>query len=192
MSTSKTDIANLALSRLGQRPIAALSEQSAEGVVCNDKYDLCRRITLAYHTWRFAVKNVTLAPISQTTVAGQKYLYEYTIPSDCIRVVGVEPISANPPIEFEKVGDVLRTDDSTGEIRYIWDVTDTNDFDMLFVDALAWKLAAEIAPTIVGKIEVQNACLQAFSAALRSGAGASAGAARQPERTGQDIKNSRR
>jgi hypothetical protein len=188
---SKVSICNLALARIGQRKIQALTEQSPEGVACNDLYDVVRRIVLAYHPWRFAVKNQTLAAIAGT-VAGQKYGYAYQLPADVIRVVCIEPVSTVPAIEFEVVGETLRTDDPTGEIRYIWDVEDPNRFDTLFINCFAYHLAADLAPLITGRPDQQAGMLNAFSVTLRAAAGISGGEARQPSRLGQDIRNSRK
>lgn len=187
---SKVSICNLALRRIGQRKIQSLAELSPEGVACNDLYDDIRRIVLAFHPWRFAVKNATLAPLSGT-ILGQKYSYAYTIPADCIRVICVEPLSTVPPIEFEVVGTELRTNDPTGEVRYIWDIEDPTAFDDLFINAFAYHLASDLAPLITGKMDLQAGMLNAFSVTLRAATGVSAAQARQPSRTGQTIKNSR-
>ena len=42
----------------------------------------------------------------------------------------------------------LLTDDVTASIKYIFNVTDTTKFDDLFVQMLAWQLAAELAFTV--------------------------------------------
>jgi hypothetical protein len=186
--TAKVDIFNLALTRIGQSKVATDTEQSAAGFACRDNYDVARRAVLAMHPWRFALKTATLALRDETP---ENYSYSYTLPSDNIQVIGVEPIHTTPPIEFEEFGEALYTDDGTGTVRYVWDITDVNKFDPLFVSALACHLAADIAPVLTGKLDQQQMMLQWFGVLLRSARGASAAAARQPSRTGQDLKTSR-
>ncbi len=186
--SSKTEICNLALKRLGQGKIASLDEMSVAGVACNDLYDLSRRSVLAMHTWRFACKRATLSLLDETP---DGYQYAYALPADCIHVFAVEPIFSNPPIEFKVFGDALWTGDPNGKIQYIWDIEDTNKFDPLFISALAWYLAADLVPSVTGKLDQQQAMLSGFGAVLRAAKGASAAAAKQPSRTGMDIRNSR-
>ncbi len=186
--TSKTDICNLALLRLGQGQISNITELSPAGVACSTLYDLSRRAVLAMHPWRFAQKEVTLAVKAETP---DSYAYSYLIPSDCITVVGISPFHSVPPIEFETFGNAIWTNTAEADARYIWDIEDCNKFTPLFVSALAWYLAADLVPTITGKLDQQSAMLQGFGAALRSAGGANGNAAKQPSRTGQDIKNSR-
>ncbi len=186
--TAPADICNLALARIGQGKISSLAEQSAAAVACNDLYDSARRAVLAMHSWRFATKIDTLAPIDEV-VPG--YSFSYAIPSDSIHVIGLEPISRVPSIEFRVVGDALWTDDATGQIVYVWDQEDCNTFDPIFISALAYYLAADLAPVLTGKIDIQSGMLNAFGVTLRTAKGANAAQSRQPNRTGQEIRNSR-
>ncbi len=189
--SSKVDIANLALKRLGQRKIASLAELSVEGIAANDLYDITRRTVLEAHPWRFAGKIATL-PLRNETVPG--YMFSYQLPADCIRVLCMEPSASETAraIQFEVFGEALWTNDATGQIRYIWDIEDSSRFSPLFVNAFAYHLAADLAPTITGKEALATQLMGGFSAALRVAAGASASNARQPDRTGKDLKDSRR
>lgn len=187
---SKVEICNLALTRIGQRKIQALTEQSAQGVACADLYDLSRRAVLEMAPWRFAMKTGVMAVRDEDLT---DYDYSFTVPADCIRVVLMNPSAAesSTPIQFEVFGEALWTNDPTGEIRYVWDIEDTAKFSPAFVSALAYYMAADLAPIVTGKMDMQSGMLNAFSVTLRAASGVSASQARQPNRTGLDIKNSR-
>jgi len=158
--TSETEICNLALSRIGHKLITSLMEDSRAAELCNLHYARARNSLLRSYPWNFAIRRATLA-LSSTT-PNHEYTYQHTLPTDCLKVirtnweadgsVGTAVYgSLNdygysiPPLPYRIEGRHLLCNEETVKIEYIAEVTDVAQFDELFVDVLAQRLAAEIA-----------------------------------------------
>lgn len=77
----------------------------------------------------------------------EDWSYIYSIPSDCLRVL---EINDNPDIAWE-VNDIgLLTDEDDVSIVYIQEHTTVSQYPSNFVNALAAKIAAELAMAITG------------------------------------------
>jgi hypothetical protein len=190
MSASKVEIANLALLRIGQRSIQSLDEQSNEASFARKLYDRTRRTVLRTHPWRFALKLQTLA-LETTTPPG--YAYSYALPSDCLYAVEIVAASSGytTPAKFELNGKSIWTDEPEAQLRYIRDVTDPNEFDDLFVDAFAYRLAAELAQPVAGKADAVGTMMQLYQFTLNLARAASAGEAKKKLNVGYELKDSR-
>lgn len=90
---SEITICNLALSRLGERPIQSLSppDGSANADRCAQFYPAARDALLAMHPWSFALKR---APLAEMTNDATEWRFCYAVPSDCLKIVAVMPASA--------------------------------------------------------------------------------------------------
>ena len=86
----KTGIANLALSNLGEARIQSLTENSGRARACSARIESCIETVLRMNVWNSALERVLLTQI-ESPVFGWNYTYQ--LPSDCIKVVEVEPIS---------------------------------------------------------------------------------------------------
>ncbi|MBE3039220.1 MAG: hypothetical protein IMZ62_10465 [Chloroflexi bacterium] len=71
--------------------------------------------------------------------------YQYDLPSDCLRVLDIEPY--NVPCEIE--GTRLRSDDSLIFVDYIRQVTDPTEFDANFVEVLVVALACKLSMSLM-------------------------------------------
>ena len=60
------DIMNRALQHLGQRPIAAVGEDSVSWLELNASYDKLRRAELQRNNWRFSIKKAVLYPVTNS------------------------------------------------------------------------------------------------------------------------------
>lgn len=150
---TETDICNLALTRIGHNQITSLSEGTKAADLCTLHYALSRDFMLRDHHWNFSIRRSTLA--LSATSPNHEFTYQHALPSDCLKVVrtdlddvsgGIEygyPYSTGAPYRIE--GRFLLCDEATVSIEYVSRVTDTAQFDALFVDCLAQRLAAELA-----------------------------------------------
>lgn len=149
MAASETSIANMALGKLGARRIIALDEESTEARACLLHYAETRDEILRHHRWNFAIKRVTLTQLPVEPLFGWRFAYQ--LPTDCMRVLelnGIDPGRRIRPWEIEE--HTLLANDEQADIRYISRVTDANQFDPLFVEAFALKLASKIARPLTG------------------------------------------
>lgn len=162
---SEVSICNLALQKLGvgrQGRIVSLSQDSANARAMNNCYVMVRDAELRKRAWNFARKLDQLA--ASTTSPAFGLSYAYALPSDFIRLV--------PPndraLDWRIRGRYIHTDYSAPlEIEYIYRVTDPNQMDALFQEALACKLAwqacEEVTQSNTKKADVMNEYKQAIA-----------------------------
>lgn len=136
---SEVSICNIGLVRLGESTILTLSENSKAGRLCNQFYSELRDQLLRDYIWQFAVGRIKLAQ-SATTPAFQ-WTYLYPLPSDCLRVI--KPDIHDYPFKIE--GNAIATNEGEVYLKYIKQVTDPNEFDAHFRDALSYLIAWELA-----------------------------------------------
>ena len=143
---TETDIANLALSHLGEPRIAAISESSKVAIACRTHYETVRDSLLRAHNWNFAMKQAELSLIG-TPLFGPDY--EFALPSDFLRLStfnGFEAALSEGNYIIE--GASLLTDEATARITYVHRLTDPTQFDANFVELLSHRLAAAIAMAV--------------------------------------------
>lgn len=83
MATSSVEIANMALSMIGQDAIESLDEQDPTAKECKRFYDEARMRALEANDWNFARKRLTLASHSEDPPEGV-WAYRYQYPSDAV------------------------------------------------------------------------------------------------------------
>jgi 2,3-bisphosphoglycerate-independent phosphoglycerate mutase len=87
---------------------------------------------------------------AETPVFG--FAHQFPLPADCLRVLDDEESDMGDKMSwpYSIEGRMVLTDSDTINIVYLRDVVDTTQFDPLFVDALAVKLAAKLSEFIRG------------------------------------------
>lgn len=68
MALTLLQVANAALYKLGAVTIAAIGEESKEGLACNARLDPCKQSLLRMHPWNFATKRKVITPPSAVTL----------------------------------------------------------------------------------------------------------------------------
>ena len=177
---SKVDIANRALSMLGEARIISLSDNNKPARAMNARFDLLRDAELAAYPWRFAVKRVQLAALTDVPAWGFSTIYQR--PSDDLRTirvggasidsraVGVMYAASGYSIDeasYEIIEGKIHTDLSAPlDYEYISQVTDTGQFDPLFVEALAARIAADAAEELTQSNAKKEAAMFVYNKAL--------------------------
>jgi hypothetical protein len=137
--------------------ISLLTELSTEAQQCNLYFDQAVETTLEDFPWPLATKYGTLALVTDNSDVTTPYdwLYGYRYPTDCIHVRRIVTVlgrnDPNPPPwrpGLDDQGRLIWTDVQDTIIEYTQRVTDVNLFSPLFVDAVSWRLAAYIAPSL--------------------------------------------
>ncbi|GKX40036.1 hypothetical protein SOASR014_37750 [Pectobacterium carotovorum subsp. carotovorum] len=176
---SEIEICNIALSRLGvSRSINALTEQSKEAGACSLHYEPARDAVLSDFPWNFATKRVALADLNSAPADWQ---YAYRYPTDCMRLIeimtpGTRTPTARQRIEYvtgsdaDGAGKLIYTDQPSAWLKYVGSVTDTNMFDAIFRDALAWRMAGEMAMQLTGNANLGQFALQMYAQVIASAA----------------------
>ncbi len=152
---SKTDVMNRALSKLGDARITDPTEDSEAAILLNNMFDTLRDAELRANSWNFSIKRASLAALVTTP---QDYSYEYQIPGDCLRVLMVGDTypgysltnyRSMPESEYQIENKKILTNMGAPlKIRYAAQITNTGDWDPLFVEYFACCLAFEAAPKL--------------------------------------------
>jgi hypothetical protein len=152
MATTQLDIANLALTAIGTRNILSMDEQTKDARACKMHYDDSRKSVLRLHPWNFAIKRAILNTVLSTAPTFG-YTYAFPLPDDFSRVHTVYDADANVPLSkdaYRVEGLTLVSDYSTLHLKYVSDEQDVVKFDQLFVEAVAYHLAARICYLLTG------------------------------------------
>lgn len=158
---SSIEICNLALANIGiTKAITSFSEESQEAAVCKQFFEQARDEMLRAGDWSFATTVEALADTGETPV---NWEYQYSIPSDCLKVIGLVVDGITYPRENQKIpfiigysssaGAVIKTNQKQAVAKYIAKIDNSSFFDPLFVNALAWSVAAKIAMPLTVKVE---------------------------------------
>lgn len=146
MAVSETSIANSALVLLGQKRINSLEESSKTAILLKDRFDDVRDEVLRMHPWNFATKRASLAKSAVAPTWG--FANSFELPADCLRLLEVENPAGYP---YRVEGREIVTDlGAPLQIIYTAQITDPVEMDVLFRQAFAAALAADIAEAVTG------------------------------------------
>jgi hypothetical protein len=196
MSTSAT-ICNIALGHIGvTRLISALTQTTTEAVQCNLYFETARDAVLADYTWPFATAYSALGLVAEDP--SDDWLYAYRYPSDCIRVrrivTGMGRADMNPPafaIGQDAQGRLIYSSHPDATIEYTARVSDPSRFDALFSEALSWRMAAFLAPSL-GRVQgAQNTALQMYERTIGKARSTAANEAQQQPQAESEFVRAR-
>ena len=158
MATSKTVIANLALSHLQVgKEIADLdTENSEEANACRRFYDEARNKALRDFNWPFATKITSLVELEERP--NDEWGYSYRYPSDCVNMrkilSGIRNDHRQSRVPYRVAKDdsglVLFCDLYAVQAEYTERVEAVELYPPDFVLALSYLLAKYVAPRITG------------------------------------------
>ena len=146
---SVVDMCNSALNLLGASTISALTDDSKNARLCNQRYEPVRNRVFRSHAWNCLTKRVQLAQDSTAPVV--EYANQYTLPADCLRVLKIHTGSTDSiesSIDYKIEGKKVKTNEGTVYLVYIALDTDPNNYDTYLLEALAAALAADLAYAI--------------------------------------------
>ena len=143
---SVVNICNSALNLLGASTIAALTDDTKNARLCNQRYEPVRNRVFRSHAWNCLHKRVQLAQNSTAPVV--EYSHAYALPADCLRVLKVHngtTDSIKSAIDYKLEGRNIVTDEGTVFIIYIALDTDPNNYDTYLQESISHQLAADLA-----------------------------------------------
>lgn len=136
---SVVEICNNALNQLGASTILSLTEDSKNARLCNARYESIRNAVFRSHTWNCLIARQELA--ADTTTPAWGWANQFTLPSDCLRVITISDYDYDYKIEGRKI----MANVSPIKLQYIKLVTDPNEYDTLLAETISAALAADIA-----------------------------------------------
>ena len=98
---SVVQMCNSALNQLGAASITALTDNSKNARLCNERYPTVRDAVFRSHPWNCLIKRQTLAQDATAPTWG--FAYQFTLPSDCLRLLGLNAYNSDHKVEGRKV-----------------------------------------------------------------------------------------
>jgi len=147
------EIVNVGLGMIGEDPITSFSDDLDTARAANLRFPTVRDAVLREHFWNFAMTRVQLAKLAQDPPFG--YAAQFQLPADFIRMYRVNPDEAahfgrgaiGPDYKIEGRKLLLNGSDSA-KIIYIFREIDTTKWDALATEALAARMASELAISV--------------------------------------------
>ena len=171
---SDVDIANYALTLLGESRIMSLDDDVKAARECKAVYEIVRDSVLSAHNWSFAKSRAALSRLDSTPVFG--FANEFQLPVDCLRLFMVGDIYVgvdlsdyrNAPTDEYTIEDrkILTDWGAPLNIRYIRRVEDTARYSSTFVDAFGARIAERLAEPLTQSAVKREAAKDAYKAAI--------------------------
>ena len=165
---SVVDICNSALNLLGASTISALTEDTKNARLCNQRYEPMRNRVFRSHNWNCLIKRVQLAQDSTGPVI--EYTYGYTLPSDCLRVLKIHNGSTDSiksALDYKIEGRKVVTDQTTIYLVYVAIDTDPTNYDSYLYEAVSHQLAADICYAITNNSSLSKNYMERADERLR-------------------------
>lgn len=160
MGVSKIDICNLALGHLGMKSITSLTEGTPSSIACSNNFNVCRDDVFSEYRWPFATVSEPLVLASET-VLGWDYIYTYPIKAARVwNVFDESTVDTMGEQEFDVIfipssnRRVICSNLQSAYAEYTYKVEDTSIFDSKFTLTLSYRLAATMAHTLIGSVDV--------------------------------------
>jgi hypothetical protein len=173
---SQVDIANRALTKLGAARIISFADDNKQARAISSMFEIVRDAELRSHIWSFSVKRASLAALVSTPDWG--FQREFPVPSDCLRILMVNDVYNGPSLEdyrnqpvaeYSLEGNKILTNfPAPLKIRYVSRVFDTTQWDSMFVEAMACRLAMELAEDLTQSNTKRELAQSEYVAALRN------------------------
>ena len=165
---SIVNMCNSALNLIGASTISALTEDTKNARLCNQRYEPVRNRVFRGHNWNCLIKRVELAQNSTAPVV--EYTYAYALPSDFLRVMKIhngttDSIAAD--LDYKVEGKNIVTNQTTVYLAYIALDTDPNNYDAYLREAISHQLAADLAYAITNNATLANNYLTRADERLR-------------------------
>jgi hypothetical protein len=165
LMASAVEIANLALEKIGDEgEINSLDEDSRAARAVNACFAAMRDAVLRAHPWDFARTRASLPELAEKPAGwwGTETLFQK--PADFIRFVELDDER-----RYRLEGSmILVHGPGPLNILYIRRVEDTGRFDPLFVEALAARIAMQVAKKITGSDSAKARAEEEYIAQLRT------------------------
>lgn len=172
---SLIEICNRALTKLGTARIMSLGDNNEQARALNTMLPLVIASELRAYTWNFSIKRVALAELSNAP--SFDYARQFQLPSDCLRVLWAGEVFPGPNlsdfqnggvVDYEVEGRLILTNLAAPlKLRYVANIEDPGQYDPLFSEALACKLAVELAESMTGSSTMRQMAWDEYRQAIR-------------------------
>lgn len=171
---SDVEIANAALIKVGDDRITSFDDPSKAARLIKARYAMIREAELRSHDWSFAMKRAKLPALVAAPSWG--FARQFQLPTDFLRLNRINgtwlPLGLNDYKTDEEqmyaieAGKILTDLSAPLEIRYVYKVEDPAQFDAMFVEAFACRLAMELAEPLTQSNSKRQLAADAYSDAI--------------------------
>lgn len=171
---SQIDIVNRGLSKIGAMPITALSDPAKAARLAASVYETVRDAEIAAYAWNFAKTRKMLPADMDKPAFGRER--QYCLPADCLRVLEAGPWPRAVMSDFVDYdtssftieGRHILTDHGPAlNLVYLRRVTDPGFYPPVFIEALAARLAVEMAESLTGSNSKRELAWKEYEQAVR-------------------------
>ena len=157
----------MALSRLGANTITALTDATTEAKLCNTFFTTLARRVMGQGSWSSTLTRTSLAMTTNTPAFG--FTNEFQLPVDplCLRVISIDE-TVPGSIDYRIETDKLLTDDGSVKIRYIAELTDTEDWDIYLEEAFEVLLAHYLSLSLSSDKQLSRSLRQEYALLLET------------------------
>lgn len=156
---SDVEIANRALSKLGEQRITSLDDNTKPARAMKARFEFLRDAELTAYAWRFAVTRTTLPASTEVPAWGYQRIFQRPVDDlRPLRINGAYVDYRTLGVQYETTG-IFRTDQAyqiiAGQIQtdlaapleyeYVARIENTGLWDALFSEAFACRLAVDAA-----------------------------------------------
>lgn len=159
---NQTSVINIALARVGAQGVTSGFQDSGVAATAATAYQRSLYLLLTLCPWSFAARQQSLARSADAALGA--YAYGYALPADCLRIIDATR-DGRRPIHYDLAENVLYANADAVILRYVSADAAAASLPDLFADALAWRVAFEIAPYVEQGGSAKD-LLQAFEQAL--------------------------
>ncbi|MFN3856538.1 MAG: hypothetical protein ACK4RV_02230 [Caulobacter sp.] len=182
MAASETVVGNSALFKLGKQGVASFDDPSEAARWLKSRFAPVRDLLLRAAPWTFAMRRARLS--ADTSPPEWGYDRAFPLPDECLRLIevggsyvafGTTDYETEPRAAFSVEGRRLLTNlPAPLDVRYVARETNTALWDPLFDEALACRLAADLAEKFTQSGSKKKDALDEFQVVMREAARANA------------------
>ncbi len=162
--SSREAICNQAISWLGGNIITTIDDESDEAILCKANYSELRDAVLEEGKWTFATSRFRLVPNPAAPVS--KYAYKFELPTSVLivdKVSNTQQYSDDwPSIDYRREEDFIVCDYSVIYIKAIIKIEDMSKWTASAKQALAARIAADIAVPLTGSAKREYAMQEKY------------------------------
>jgi len=177
---SEVSICNLALGWLGQTPITDLNDNNDKAELCKINYPLLRNAVLEEQAWTFATVRFLSESQTRDDFDGT---FKHALPNNTLRVIRVfkkgavgsgtryrNPVNSGDQVEWVRMGSDIYARASAVTVLALVQVEDVTKFSAMFCQALAARIAADLAIPLTHDATLQATMWQLYERKLAEAA----------------------
>lgn len=179
---NQAEIANRALTKIGDRRITSLSDDVEQARVISSSWDVLRDNELRARNWNFSIARASIAALVETPAWG--FAYQYQLPTDCLKVVQVGEYYPGLSMSDYRLlqavdyvvegGKVLTNMAAPLKIRYVARIENTGLWDGTFVEVFSCRLAVEICERLTNSSSKREIAWKEYKEAINVAMGSNA------------------